>query len=93
MGLMTGAAIVGAAAAVGGAAVSYTQGKSAKEAAADAQRKEDARIAEQERLIAEEEAAQLKVADERVARLKQNELLSGSETGATATSPTLLGAT
>lgn len=60
-------------------------------AAEKAAKEKAALIAEQQSLIDIETAKQKKVADERAARLKQNQLLSGSETGISGSKLSLLG--
>lgn len=70
---------------VTGIAAAEAAKEQANIAAAEAA-KQQADIAKQEKLIAEEQARQDKVAAERKARLSQNLLLTGAETGVKRTS-------
>lgn len=89
--LSTVALVAGATAAVGGTAYSISAAEKAKKTAKSDAKKQQAKIAEQEKLVAQEQKRQDKVTEERKTRLKQNLLLTGEETGV-AKQNTLLGA-
>lgn len=76
-----GVAVAGLVVAAAGAGSAYSQGEASRKGALQAKKKQEALVAKQDKLIAEEQAKQDKVALERSERLKKNQLLTGAETG------------
>ena len=72
-----------AVAAVAGAGYSIYEGEQQKKKAKEAASKQEAIAAKQQKMIDDENAKQKRIADERRARMKDNELLTGTETGIT----------